>query len=545
MRLVLMAARTGTVSEAVTGDEHDCPDDGTHHQEQCDDQPEHASIIARIGLEIDSQLSQSGLVTTISARRLATLLETSDDHDGPGPLYRRLAERIRLLVVDGRISDLTRLPSERDLAETLRVSRTTTTRAYAELRDLGLLTSRRGSGSVVHLPLARNGTSSLIVDPHDTGTIALTYAAPAGAPGIARAFESAVARLPGLLSTSGYLPDGLPELRRALADRYARRGLPTDPEQIIVTNGAMGAIALVARTFLTPGRRTVVEAVSYPYAHDALREAGARLAALPVGDSLWDPEALSALLGGGPHQAAYVIPEFHNPTGQVMSGAEREAWAGLLRRHGVLPIVDESLCEVNLDDVDLPPPYAVYDDRALLIGSVSKEFWGGFRVGWIRAPRDAVNVLIQRRMSSDLGSSAFDQLVLAELLDGDHQPASAGRTRARDARDHLLGRLAAQLPSFTAPRPGGGLSLWVRLPRPVSTDLTAAAAAHSLLLTPGPRFVATSATVGERHLRLPFAADVDVLTDAVNRLAHAWTDLDGGSIRRDEPRRGGTLDLIA
>lgn len=498
-----------------------------------------------IGLEIDSQLSKSGLVTVISAARLATLLGKAGDLDGPGPLYRRLAERIRLLVFDGRINDRTRLPSERELAHALRVSRTTTTRAYAELRDLGLLTSRRGSGSVVHLPLARSGASSLIVDPRDPDTIALTYAAPAGTPGITRAFEAAATRLPGLLSTTGYLPDGLPALREALADRYSRQGLATDPDQIIVTNGAMGAISLVAGTIVTAGQRVVVEAVSYPHAHDALVDAGGRLAPLPVGDRVWDPEALASLLAGGRHQAAYFIPEFHNPTGTVMSADEREAWARLLRRHRVVPVVDDSLRELNLDGVPMPPSYAVFDDRAILVGSSSKEFWGGLRVGWIRAPRDAVNALIQRRMSSDLGSSAFDQLVLTELLTDGGQTAAAGRARSRAARDHLLSELATRLPSFKAPCPAGGLSLWMTLPRPVSSALTAAAASHGLLLTPGPRFVSAAASAGERYLRLPYAADLETLTDAVERLERAWEDLDGTPRRPDEPTPRATLDLIA
>lgn len=484
-------------------------------------------------------------MVTISARRLASLLDSFAASGGTGPLYAQLAERLRLLVVDGRISDRTRLPSERELARALDVSRTTTTRAYAELRASGLVSSRQGSGSVVHLPLARDETSALIVDPGDRETIALTYAAPAGTPGLTRAFEAAAARLPGLLATTGYLPDGLPALRAALAERYNRRGLPTDPEQIIVTSGAMGALSLIARTFLTPGRRVVVESISYPYALDAFTAAGGRLAALPVGERIWDPEALASVLADGRPQAAYFIPEFHNPTGAVMSVEERETWAAQLRRHDVLPVVDETLREVNLDDVTLPASYATFDDRALVVGSASKEFWGGLRLGWIRAPHTAVNALVQRRMATDLGSSAFDQVVLTELLTDDGQIAEAGRGRSRGARDHLVHALATHLPTFSADRPAGGLSLWIRLPHPVSSHLTAAAAGHGLLLTPGPRFLAAVPSAGERSLRLPYAADPDVLTDAVERLSRAWAEVTDGPRRGGHPSDRGTLDLIA
>ncbi|WP_332662137.1 GntR family transcriptional regulator, partial [Aeromicrobium sp.] len=164
------------------------------------------------------------MTISLSAFRLAHLLGPSDSG---GPAYRDLADRIRLLVVDGRVPDGSRMPSERALADALGVSRTTTTRVYAELRESGLLHSRQGSGSIVRLPLSASHASSLIVTPHDTDTIAMTFSAPLAPPGIARAFEAAANKLPGLLATTGYLPDGLPALREIIAQRYSDRGLPT------------------------------------------------------------------------------------------------------------------------------------------------------------------------------------------------------------------------------------------------------------------------------------------------------------------------------
>jgi DNA-binding transcriptional MocR family regulator len=464
------------------------------------------------------------MALTLTARRLAELL---GELDRVGPAYREIADRLRLLVVDGRVVDGTRLPSERELATALRVSRTTTTRVYAELRDAGLLLSRQGSGSVVRLPLTVSSASSLIVTPEDAGTIALTYAAPIGPPGLARAFSAAAARLPGLLATTGYLPDGLPVLREVLAQRYTDDGLPTDPEQIVVTSGAMGAISLLARTLVTPGQRVLVEGTGYPHAHESFAAAGARLSPLPVDGSPWDTDALTSVLAGSPHRAAYVVPDFHNPTGAVMSDAERTTWARELRRHDVVPVVDESLRELNLDGIELPPVFAAYDPRALLIGSSSKSYWGGLRVGWIRAPRDAVMPLVQARMMDDLGSSAFDQLVLSELLVEGGQTAAAGRARLRAARDHLLAELARELPEVRATCPAGGLSLWVTLPGRMSSRLTTAAARRGLLLTPGPRFFTRAGTAGERHLRLPYNQSHETLTEAVVRLRAAYDDVTG------------------
>ena len=157
------------------------------------------------------------MTVTISAARLAAALAPAQ-----GVAYRDLADQIRLLIVDGRINAGARLPSERELATATGLSRTTTARAYAELREAGLLLSRRGSGSVVRLPFAESSASSLIESSDDDSGIAMTYAAPVAPAGLGRAFEAATARLPGLLSTSGYLPDGLPALRERNAKQLGR-----------------------------------------------------------------------------------------------------------------------------------------------------------------------------------------------------------------------------------------------------------------------------------------------------------------------------------
>ncbi|WP_019145307.1 MocR-like transcription factor YczR [Aeromicrobium massiliense] len=479
------------------------------------------------------------MTSFVPASRLAALLGSEPLRS---PAYADLAERVRLLVVDGRVADGARLPSERDLAVALGVSRTTTARVYAELRERGVLRSRRGSGSVVQVPPSESHVSSLITAPSAPGTIALTYSAPAGPPGLARAFAAAQEQLPALLATTGYLPDGLPVLREALAERYRRQGLPTDPEQVVVTNGAMGALSLAFRTFVSAGDRVVVEGLSYPHAYDAIVASGGRLAPLPVTEHPWDVQALAALLGSGRHATAYFIPDFHNPTAAVMDESTRAAWARLLRRHGVLPVVDESLREVNLDRVELPPSYATYDPRAVLVGSASKEFWGGLRIGWARLPRHLVTPVLQRRMTLDLGSSAFEQLVLAHLLQGDGADADHRRETARTARDHLLAELAVQLPMLAAEPPAGGLNVWAELPERVSTPLVAAAERHGLLLTPGPRFHAHAG--GETRLRLPYTQGEAVITEAVRRLRDAWDEV---TSRAGRPAAAGRapIDLIA
>ncbi len=476
------------------------------------------------------------MATTISAARLAAALTPVQ-----GVAYRDLADQIRLLIVDGRITAGARLPSERELAAATGLSRTTTARVYAELRDAGLLRSRRGSGSVVSVPFAESSASSLIVTPEDDTAIAMTYAAPVAPAGLGRAFETAISRLPGLLSTTGYLPDGLPALREILAERYTERGLPTSPDQIVVTNGALGAVSLIARAFIDPGDRVLVEAVSYPHAHEAFESSGARLVPLPVvEDSPWDVETAVDMLAAGRHRAAYLIPDFHNPTAAVMSDSARGALSRAMRRAGTLAVIDESLREVNLDDIELPPSFATFDRDTLLVDSASKTIWGGLRVGWIRAPRELVMPLVQARMTHDLGTSAFEQLVLAEVMRDPAPVTTRSLNGFRSQRDHLVDLLATHLPELEVTRPAGGLSLWAGLPDHNSTHVVAAAREHGLLLTPGPRFFTGAPVAGEGHLRLPYTQGLAVLDDAVQRLAKAYE----GRPADDAPD-GHRLDLIA
>ncbi len=476
------------------------------------------------------------MAVTVSASRLAAALVPP-----VGVAYRDLADQIRLLIVDGRITAGSRLPSERELAAATGLSRTTTARVYAELRDAGLLRSRRGSGSVVCVPFAESSASSLIVTPDDDAGVAMTYAAPVAPAGLGRAFEAAITRLPGLLSTTGYLPDGLPALRELLAARYEERGIPTSPDQIIVTNGATAAISLIARAFVGQGDRVLVETVSYPYAHEAMSSSGGRLMPIPVlADSPWDAETAVDLLAAGSHRAAYLVPDFHNPTGAVMSGSAREALANAMRRAGTLAVVDESLRDVNLDGVEMPPSFGSFDRDVLLVDSASKTFWGGLRVGWIRAPHDLVMPLVQARMTHDLGTAAFEQLVFAEVLRDPEPMLKRALNRFRSQRDHLVDLLATHLPELEINSPAGGLGIWAGLPEHNSTHLVAAAREHGLLLTPGPRFFTGAPIAGEAHVRLPYTQSEAVLDDAVRRLAKAYA----GRPADDAPD-GPRLELIA
>ena len=463
---------------------------------------------------------------TITATRLVPLLGSATT---ASPAYRGLADAIRLLVADGRVATGTRLPSERDLTAALGVSRTTVTRAYAVLRDLGYLTSRQGSGSVTALPgggaAHRRGSALSPADLSRVGdTIDLTCASMNAPSGTMAAYEAAVAALPAHLGGTGYQPLGLEPLREALADWFTARRLPTTPDQVIVTSGALSALAITTRALLAPGDRVLVENPTYANAIDTLRRSGARAVPLPVESTGWDLPGAEATLRQSAPRAAYLIPDFQNPTGALMSEEDRGRLGRALAATRTVAVVDETLAELCLDDTaSVPRPMAAHHRQTVTVGGASKSFWGGLRIGWIRAPHDLVANLLSARLSLDLGAPVLEQLVLLELLENREEILTERRAAVAASRDVMIEALRNRLPQWEFRVPRGGLCLWVQLPRPLSTAVTAAADRHGLVLAPGPQFAVEGGM--ERFLRLPFTSHApELLVEAVDRLALAWQD---------------------
>ncbi|WP_405922815.1 PLP-dependent aminotransferase family protein [Streptomyces sp. NBC_00035] len=449
-----------------------------------------------------------------------------------GPLARSLATAVREAVVDGRIPAGTRLPSERELARALELSRGTVVTALTRLRDDGWLHTRHGSGSVVRLParlterttpwsLDRGGAGDADLDL----TLAVT-AAPHEA--YLAALGRAVERSAALLVDSGVATAGLPRLRELLAERYTRSGLATRPEQILVTSGAQAALTLLVDRLHTDRRSpVVVESPTYPGALAILRRRRARLLPVPVTAAHgWDTERLAETVRANGPQLAYLIPDFHNPTGAHMTAPTRTAVAALADRHALTVVVDETMRDLDLRTPPGTEPH-LSGARVIQIGSASKVLWSGLRVGWIRASADLVREVLRNPLQAQLSPPPLEQLIAAELLgDGDGDGGGGGdgldavladrRARLRRQRDHLAGLLAGTEWTYTVP--DGGLSLWLHLgEQTTATELAARAAGRGLAVSPGPLFAADRASLAH-HLRLPFTATPDVLTRAVDLL---------------------------
>ncbi|MEU6268165.1 PLP-dependent aminotransferase family protein [Saccharopolyspora shandongensis] len=449
-----------------------------------------------------------------SSHALARLL--GDWSAGPGPAHRRLADLIRLLILDGRLPLATTMPGERDLAAVLGISRTTVSTAYAALREQGYLSARARSRSRTRVP---PGGSRPEPDTTGRDLIDLSHAAPP-APGEAlhRAYLRALDQLPRHLPRHGYSQLGLPELRTAIARRYADRGLATTPDQILITSGAQHALGLIARTLLRPRDRVVVDHPTYPHALQVLRATGCRIVPVAVTDTGWDVESLSAATRGA--AMAYLLPDFHNPTGLCLPERDRAEL-----RPACPVVVDETMAELALD-VDPPVPLAAHHTGVISIGSAAKTFWGGLRVGWIRADAGLVQRLGQARAGIDLGTPVVEQLACAELLGEIDRLLPDRLADLRLRRGLLLDLLAARLPDWTAGPSAGGLSVWARLPQPVSSALAAVAPEFGVRLAAGPRFGIGGAF--ERFVRLPYSLDAAAMTAGIDGIAEAFEAVQAG-----------------
>ncbi|WP_129789380.1 PLP-dependent aminotransferase family protein [Promicromonospora panici] len=458
-----------------------------------------------------------------------------------GPAYVALADAFRAAVLSGTLAPHTRLPSERELAAALSVSRTTTSGAYARLRELGFAISRVGSGTVTTLPqravgpgpgpgrsaggdappadvaLRKGGRPGTMPD---VGHLDLWQATPPAPPELHEAFARALEGLPAYLDSGGYEPYGLATLREAVAARYRERGVPTTADEILVTTGAQQAIALLAHTHLRPGDRAVVESPTYFHAMEAMRDAGGRVVGVPTGPL--DVDQLASAVRRSRPRLVYLVPDYQNPTGFVLSADERAAVREIAERHGVTVAGDETLVELGLSDDATPPAFAGdgMSPHVVSVGSASKAFWGGLRVGWVRAHPQVIAQLARARQSADIATAVLEQLAVTELLGRRAEVMAGRRHMLRERRDLLVGKLRESFP-WDVPEPRGGLFCWVDLGRPVAQAFAAAAAAEGALVAAGPLFTPDNAGAASR-VRLTFTRSPAELADAVPRLVRAW-----------------------
>ncbi|HLN79964.1 MAG TPA: PLP-dependent aminotransferase family protein [Thermoanaerobaculia bacterium] len=452
---------------------------------------------------------------------------------GSGPFYRRLANGMRSAILRGDLPPGARVPAERNLARLLAVSRTTVVSAYEILRQEAWLESRQGSGTRVR-PAPRRSQARGAEPPSfrrnpvyrsliegSGGTIEFLGAHLPGTGAIPEEILSLRDGVARLARGHGYLPAGLPELRRAIAKRLDARGLPTKEDEVLVTSGAQQAIGLVATLFLQRGDAVAVESPTYLGAMDLFTNAGAHLVPVPVGEAGVLTGALKDVVSRASPRLAYLVPTFHNPTGSVVPEAARREIARIADQSDTPIVEDDTLADLTLG-AEPPPPIGAFSrgGTVITVGSLSKVLWGGLRIGWIRASEPVLARLTRLKILTDLGCSILSQLAAVELLAQIETIRRARRREVRTKYGRMARLLKSLLPSWTWTPPAGGLSLWVRLPHGDATGFAQVALRHGVAVVAGP--LASPDSSGADRLRLPFVHDANTMTEGMQRLGRAW-----------------------
>ena len=443
---------------------------------------------------------------------------------GTAPLYAQLAAALHRSIDRGEVRDGTVLPPERILARTLAVSRGTVVRAYGILQEEGVLTRRQGSGSVVTVreapgPAARHRTTPLFDEASST---ALLKAVPRSLLDLPAELAALAASAP--TADVDLQPEGLWSLRVALASHITSQGLPTDADQVLITNGTQHACSLAVRALCRPGDVVLTEELTWPGLTDAVSAVGARSYGLAMDEQGVRTDELRAAVERLRPAAICLNPHHHNPTGTRLPDRRRRDVADIAGDYGV-PVVEDRAYTSLAFDGRVPPPLAAHrpDAPIVVIESMSKVVWDGLRVGWLRASADLVGRLRLVRAVEDLGTAIPTQLLALQILPrlGDLLAQRIAELSAKADAAHAV--VAELLPDWeVAPARGGG-ALWATLPG--SARAFAAHAARSgVLVVTDETFAAGDPP--DRSLRLPYTASEEVFRDALERLTEAWATFD-------------------
>jgi 2-aminoadipate transaminase len=337
-----------------------------------------------------------------------------------------------------------------------------------------------------------------------------------GFPDPAAIDQDALREVMGQLGTSGdvsaleYAPTGgLPGFRSYLAERLeAREGRGPASSELIVTSGGIEAMQLLTRVFVEAGDTVLVEAPAYLGTLMSFAAAEAELQIVPVDDDGLDVDALAGILADGTRpKIVYTNPDHQNPAGVTLSAERRGALTELARRHGFLLAEDVAYREFAHDGEPLPSLWSLAPDVVVQIGTFSKIFAPGTRLGWAVGPEEIVERLGWAKQLSDQCASALAQRLVEEYgrrgcLERQVERATllyAERCAA------MLERLEAELPDgVTWTRPTGGFFTWLSLPEGLeATDVAERAAEAGVAVVPGDPFFLDGR--GGSHLRVCFS----------------------------------------
>ena len=304
--------------------------------------------------------------------------------------------------------------------------------------------------------------------------------------------------------------EGYPPLREWIAARMnTHLGTSYTPDEVLVTHGAQQALDLSGMVFLDPDDIVVCESPTYLAAISAFKAYECRFAEVATDEEGMDPEDLERILSrNSPVKLIYTVPDFQNPTGRTLALGRRKRIAALAASYGVMVIEDNPYGELRFEGQSLPSISSFSPSGMVVdIGTFSKIFCPGYRIGWVAGEADLIGKYVQVKQGVDLQCSTFTQMVISkylELNDIDSHIAQIVETY-RERRDTALATMEQVFPSsVTYSRPAGGLFIWVELPPQVhARELLSRCIERRVAFVPGGAFFASE---GHEHtLRINFS----------------------------------------
>lgn len=336
---------------------------------------------------------------------------------------------------------------------------------------------------------------------------------------------------------------GEPRIREQVCEIMSMEGVEASPDDVLISCGSQQGLDLVTRTFVEPGDVILAEAPSYVGALGTFRSYQAHVVHVTMDEDGIIPEALrgayaAARAAGRRVKFLYTIPNFNNPTGITQSVERRREILAVAQDLGILIVEDNPYGLLALDEPLKPAIRSMNADHVIYLGSFSKTFAPGFRVGWILAPPAVLKKLILAQESATLCPPVFSQFTISKYLETWDWRGQIDSFRAmyRERRDSMLRGLDDHMPAGTTwTHPKGGFFVWVTLPEGFDSDqLSARAASHRVAFVPGTAFYADG--LGSRNLRLSYCfPTADSIYEGTRRL---------GETLREEIELRSTFGLV-
>jgi DNA-binding transcriptional MocR family regulator len=322
-------------------------------------------------------------------------------------------------------------------------------------------------------------------------------------------------------------------LRERLVELMATQGLEAEPHQLLVTNGAQQGLELITKIFCDPGDLVLTEAPSYVGALNAFQSYQVEMRAVPTDDEGVIPSALTEMLSGLKAEGRrpkfiYLVPTFANPSGVTLTAARRPEILEICHAHGLLIVEDDPYAHVRFEGDPVPALRSITADGVLYVGTLSKVFSPGMRVGWVLAPEPVRERLVLAKEAADLCSSPFTQMVAAEYLGSGHVEEDLEMVRKvyREKRNAMSDALDAYFPTSARTHlPEGGLFLWVELPASLDTKaMLARGLEEGVAYVPGTAFYPRKED-GRHFMRLNFSyPSLENIDEGMRRLGAVVTD---------------------